>query len=189
MKKVAVLVSQKGTTLDYLIGRNRESGAFCIPLVVADNPCPALDVARRHGLSGLTIRYTNREGFGQQLLSELDLIGGVDLIVMAGFMRILPVAIIRRYEGRVLNSHPSLLPAFPGMRAIRDQLNAKPRPQCSGCSIIEADEGVDTGFVLAQESVPIRADDTEADLRARIQEVEKPLYFEIICEKLRCRTR
>lgn len=101
-----------------------------------------------------------------------------DLVVLAGFMRILGPKVVGRF--RIVNTHPALLPAFPGAHAIRDALAAG--VSTSGVTVHWVDEGVDTGPVIAQVAVPVEPGDDEAGLRARIQAAEKPLYVQAIRE-------
>ena len=101
-----------------------------------------------------------------------------DLVVCAGFMRILSADFLARFHGRVVNTHPALLPSFPGAHAVADALAYGVR--VSGVTVHFVDEGVDTGPVIAQAAVPVEDDDDEASLQARIQGVERPLYVEAV---------
>jgi phosphoribosylglycinamide formyltransferase-1 len=101
-----------------------------------------------------------------------------DLVVCAGFMRILSGAFLARFPQRVVNTHPALLPAFPGAHAVADALAYGVR--VSGVTVHFIDEGVDTGPVIAQAAVPVREGDDEPALQSRIQEVERPLYVEAV---------
>ncbi len=99
---------------------------------------------------------------------------GVDLVVLAGFMRILKGEFLRAYERRVVNIHPSLLPSFPGLEAWKQALDYGVK--CTGVTVHMVDQGIDTGPIVAQAAVAIRDDDTPATLHARIQEAEHDLY-------------
>jgi len=101
-----------------------------------------------------------------------------DLVVCAGFMRILSADFLARFAGRVVNTHPALLPSFPGAHAVADALAYGVR--VSGVTVHFVDEGVDTGPVIAQAAVPVLDDDDEASLHARIQGVEQPLYVQAV---------
>ncbi|MEX2289393.1 MAG: phosphoribosylglycinamide formyltransferase [Mycobacteriales bacterium] len=101
-----------------------------------------------------------------------------DLVVCAGFMRILGADFLTRFPHRVVNTHPALLPAFPGAHAVAEALAYGVR--LTGVTVHLVDEGVDTGPVVAQAAVPVREDDDEASLHARIQDVEQPLYVEAV---------
>ena len=101
-----------------------------------------------------------------------------DLVVLAGFMRLLGPGFLGRFPSRVVNTHPALLPAFPGAHAVADALAYGVK--VSGVTVHLVDEGVDTGPVVAQAAVPVLEDDDEAALQSRIQEVERPLYVDAV---------
>jgi phosphoribosylglycinamide formyltransferase-1 len=105
---------------------------------------------------------------------------GVELVVLAGYMHLLTRAFLDRFPGRIVNVHPSLLPAFPGVRAIEEQLSA--RVAESGATVHVVDEGVDSGPILRQERVPVVAGDTPESLHARIKAVEHRLLPEVVRE-------
>ena len=107
----------------------------------------------------------------------------VDLVVLAGFMRILKGEFLRAFEGRVVNVHPSLLPSFPGLEAWKQALDAGVK--WTGVTVHYVDQGVDSGPIIAQEPVPVREDDTPESLYARIQEVEQILYPKVIGKTLK----
>ncbi len=102
----------------------------------------------------------------------------VDLVVLAGFMRILKGEFLRAFEGRVVNVHPSLLPSFPGLEAWKQALDAGVK--CTGVTVHYVDQGIDSGPIIEQEPVPVREDDTPESLHARIQEVEQVFYPKVI---------
>ena len=102
----------------------------------------------------------------------------VDLVVLAGFMRILKGEFLRAFEGRVVNVHPSLLPSFPGLEAWKQALEAGVK--WTGVTVHYVDQGIDSGPIIAQEPVPVREDDTPESLYARIQEVEQVFYPKVI---------
>ncbi len=102
----------------------------------------------------------------------------VDLVVLAGFMRILKGDFLRHFEGRVVNIHPSLLPSFPGLAAWKQALDYGVK--VTGCTVHLVDQGIDTGPILAQRAVPVRDDDTPATLHERIQVAERELYPAVI---------
>jgi len=107
----------------------------------------------------------------------------VDLVVLAGFMRILKGEFLRAFEGRVVNVHPSLLPSFPGLEAWKQALEAGVK--WTGVTVHYVDQGIDSGTIIAQEPVPVREDDTSESLYARIQEVERIFYPRVIGEILK----
>ena len=107
----------------------------------------------------------------------------VDLVVLAGFMRILKGEFLRAFEGRVVNVHPSLLPSFPGLEAWKQALDAGVK--CTGVTVHYVDQGIDSGLIISQEPVPVRKDDTPESLYVRIQEMEQVLYPRVIEEILK----
>ena len=154
-----------------------------IVLVLSDRPdALILERARRRGIPadvmdcrGYRTRFpeeAQRETAGRLRQA------GVELVCLAGFMRLVKRPLLEAFPGRILNIHPSLLPAFPGVEAWRQALQAGVRE--SGCTVHLVDEGMDTGPVLLQEAVPVLPDDTAETLHARIQEVEHRLYPEAI---------
>jgi phosphoribosylglycinamide formyltransferase-1 len=102
----------------------------------------------------------------------------VDLVVLAGFMRILKGEFLRTFAGRVVNIHPSLLPAFPGLEAWKQALDCGVK--VTGCTVHFVDQGIDSGAIIAQETVPVLAEDTAESLHARIQATERSLYPKVV---------
>jgi formyltetrahydrofolate-dependent phosphoribosylglycinamide formyltransferase len=140
----------------------------------------ALERARTAGVETFTVRlsdHPDRAAWDAALADEL-LRHAPDLVVCAGFMRILGSAVLERFPQRVVNTHPALLPAFPGAHAVREALAHGVK--LTGVTVHLVDEGVDTGPVVAQAAVPVLPGDTEQSLHARIQDVEQPLYVEVI---------
>ena len=176
MIKLAVLCSGRGTDLQSIIDAI-ESGylAAQISVVLTDKPnVGALKRAEVAGIKNICVdrkNFSNRADFEAELLKHLD---GVDLVILAGFMRILSANFVRRYEGRLMNIHPSLLPAFPGAHAHRDVLAYGAK--ISGCTVHFVDEGTDSGPIILQAAVEVREDDTEETLAARVLEQEHKIY-------------
>jgi phosphoribosylglycinamide formyltransferase 1 len=173
--RVAVLASGAGSNLqalldDHVVGPQ-------IVLVVSDNPTAgALDRARGRGVRAVSLdrsRYATREAFDRALEALLE-DEAIEFILLAGFMRILGPGVVRAFSERILNVHPSLLPAFPGAHAPRDALEWGAK--VTGVTIHLVDEEVDHGPIVAQEAVPVLPDDTEETLHARIQGVEHRLF-------------
>jgi phosphoribosylglycinamide formyltransferase 1 len=172
--RVAVLVSGAGTNLQALLD-DPEVRPW-IALVVSDRPgAAALERARSHGVRAefLDPSRDDRSAYGWTLLALLNR-EGIEFVVLAGFMRILAPEVVRAFEGRIVNIHPSLLPAFPGAHAVREALAWGAR--VSGVTVHLVDEEVDHGPIVLQEPVPVEPDDDEASLHARIQKVEHRLY-------------
>lgn len=180
--KVAVLASGSGTILGAMVG-----AGVPIEVVVVDRPCGATDVAESHGLAWVTIERPSfgadfdREAYSRQVADELTK-REVDLVVMAGFGTILGKPMFEAYEGRILNTHPALLPAFRGWHAVDEALAAGVK--VTGCTVHLATEEVDDGPIIAQEAVPVFADDTSQTLHERIKEVERRIYPQAVLEIL-----
>jgi phosphoribosylglycinamide formyltransferase 1 len=171
--RIAVLASGSGTLLHAIVG-----DGVPVALVAADRPCRALEIAAEHGIPAELVERTDwgpsfdRTAYTQQLVKVLRA-HDVDLVVMAGFGTVVP-GVTDAYPGRVLNSHPALLPAFKGWHAVRDALTAGVK--VTGTTIHVATADVDDGPILAQEAVPVLPDDTEETLHERIKQVEWRLY-------------
>ena len=154
-----------------------------VAAVILDRSCPAADVAER---AGVPVEVVERESYGpsfdrpaytHRVVDALKR-HQIDVIAMAGFGTILAPAFFSVYPGRVLNTHPALLPAFKGWHAVRDALAAGVK--VTGCTVHVATEVVDDGPILAQEAVVVEAADSEATLHERIKSVERRLYPETI---------
>ena len=180
MTKLGVMCSGRGTDLQSIIDaiKSGELNAE-ISIVLTDKPnVMALERAAKAGIKNICVdrkKFDNRADFETELLKNLE---GVDLVVLAGFMRILSPEFVRHYEGRLMNIHPSLLPAFPGAHAHRDALNYGVK--VSGCTVHFVDEGTDSGPIILQAAVEVRDDDTEETLSARILEKEHIIYPQAI---------
>jgi phosphoribosylglycinamide formyltransferase 1 len=174
----AVLASGTGTLLEAIL----EDG-LDVQVVVADRPCRALEVATSAGVpTELVLRDTfgstfDRPAYTHRLIEALGA-HGVDVVAMAGFGTIFSAEIFAAFPGRILNTHPALLPAFKGWHAVRDALAAG--VTVTGTTVHIATEAVDDGPILAQQEVPVLPGDTEASLHQRIKVVERRLYPEAI---------
>ncbi len=179
---VAVLCSGRGSNLQAILDACAAPGFPArVALVLSDRErAPALDRAQR---AGVAARFVNPKDFGDRAAFEAALVAelerhGVELVCLAGFMRVLGPEFIRRLQGRIMNVHPSLLPAFPGLAAQRQALAYGVR--VAGATVHFVDEGVDTGPIILQASVPVHPDDTEEALSARIVHEEHRLYPQAI---------
>jgi phosphoribosylglycinamide formyltransferase 1 len=167
-------VSRAGSMLDAILDAGIQP-----EVVIADRPCVALDNAAAAGIPTELVERTSfkadfdREAYTSQLVDALKR-HEIDLVVFAGFGTITSNELYEVYDNRVLNTHPALLPAFKGWHAVRDALAAGVRE--TGCTVHVATLEVDSGPILAQETVPILEGDTEETLHARIKEVERHLY-------------
>ena len=176
MLSVVVLISGSGSNLKALLEAtdNPLFGAKVVA-VGSDNPADGLAHAEHYGIPTFVVSpsaFDSREKWAEVLLANINHFKP-DLVVLAGFMRILPVNFVSALSPNLINTHPSLLPAFPGGHAVRDALNAK--ASVTGVTIHVVDEGVDTGPHIAQASVPVLAEDSEYDLHERIKVVEREL--------------
>ncbi len=175
--RVAVLVSGTGTILEAVL----EAGVP-VRAVLADRPCRALGVAASAFVEPVLLDRRDYGGFGRnfdrarytEALTDALSARGIDVVAMAGFGTVLGACVHDAFGERILNTHPSLLPAFPGWHAVADALAARART--TGCTVHVATAEVDAGPVLAQEEVPVRTGDTEETLHERIKAVERRLY-------------
>jgi phosphoribosylglycinamide formyltransferase 1 len=180
MKKlpIGVLVSGSGSNLQSLIDRVEEGTLDArIRIVVSNNPDAfALKRCEKHSIPVAVIRhadYPDRESFDRKM-AEVLRTNGVELVVMAGFMRILSSWFLKEFPLRIMNIHPALLPAFPGLHVQRQAVLHGVK--FSGCTVHFADEGVDTGPIIIQAVVPVLDDDDEETLAARILKEEHRIY-------------
>jgi phosphoribosylglycinamide formyltransferase-1 len=178
--RLGVLGSGKGSNLDSLAKYcARPESPMEIALVASDvENAGILHLAKNHGLSALFIapgkfRTKLDEEAERRLISGLCE-ANVDLVVLAGFMRILKGEFLRAFSERVINIHPSLLPAFPGLEAWKQALDYGVK--ITGCTVHFVDQGIDSGAIIAQTAVPVLDKDTPETLHARIQQAEWELY-------------
>jgi phosphoribosylglycinamide formyltransferase-1 len=175
---LGVLISGTGTNLQAIIDEI-EAGRLSarIAVVISNRSrAPGLERARRHGLETMVIDhrgFASREEFDRQLAAVLNR-HGVELVVCAGFMRLLSPVMLDAFPNRIMNIHPSLLPAFPGINAQRAALQHGAR--WTGCTVFFVSAGVDDGPIIIQAVVPILPDDDEGRLSARILCQEHRIY-------------
>ncbi|NSW76325.1 MAG: phosphoribosylglycinamide formyltransferase [Candidatus Atribacteria bacterium] len=177
-KKIVVLVSGRGTNLQALIDAVK-NGTIPgrITLVISDNPhAYALERARKENIPTVILDYASFPGKKAYETALLDILTkeGPDLICLAGYMRIVGREIVARYRHRILNIHPSLLPAFPGLEAQKQAVEYGVK--VSGCTVHFVDEGMDTGPIVLQAACPVLDDDTPETLSARILQYEHQIY-------------
>jgi phosphoribosylglycinamide formyltransferase-1 len=177
--RLVVLVSGSGTLLQALI--DSASPEFAITGVISDRADAfGLQRARDAGIATEVVspaQFQDRDAWNAQLASALGALQP-DWIVCAGFMRILGEQVLRAYPGRIINSHPALLPAFPGAHGVRDALAYG--VHVTGCTVHLVDTGVDTGPILAQQAVTIEPDDDEQSLHERIKVVERAMLLQTV---------
>ena len=168
---IGVLVSGTGTNLQALL----DEGLPVVAVASNNTNAQALDRAAQAGIeAGVfpAVEFPSREDRDRELADWLSQ-RGVELVVLAGYMQLLTASFLEPFAGRILNVHPSLLPAFPGTRAVEDALAHGVK--VTGATVHFVDEGVDTGPIVLQEAVDVHPDDTAESLHARIQEVEHRL--------------
>jgi len=179
---IGVLASGRGSNFQSIIDAV-ERGYLRVTLrvLVTDNPAAfAIERAKNHGIEHLVMRpkqFASREDYFERIAAELKR-REVGLVVLAGFMRIVGKPLIDAFPGRIMNIHPALLPSFPGLHGQRQALDYGVK--ISGCTVHFVDEGMDTGPVIIQAAVPVRDDDTEDSLSARILAFEHKIYPEAI---------
>lgn len=178
MKRIGVLASGEGTNLQAIIDAIDEGKvAGKIAVVISDRrEAGALKRAEKKGIRNVffnPLEYKGREDYDSALVAELQW-QKADLIVLAGFMRLLSSVIVNAYPGKIMNIHPSLLPAFPGLDGVKQALQYGVK--VSGCTVHFVDEGLDTGSVILQEAVPVLKEDTEETLHERIHAAEYRSY-------------
>ena len=180
--KIGVLASGSGTNLQSIIDRIEEGNLpVRIACVLSNNTSSsALERAKRHGIPSLHIDhriFSSREAYDAALVETLHEYG-VELVVLAGFMRIITPVLLDAFPAAVMNIHPALLPAFPGLHAQQQALDYGVK--ITGCSVHFVDAGTDTGPVIIQSAVPVMEGDSETSLSARILVEEHHIYPEAI---------
>jgi len=174
MKKVVVLISGRGSNMEAIIRARLPAE---IAAVISNRAGAAgLKVAAEAGVPSQIVderEFSSREAFEEALASAIDQ-HSPDLVALAGFMRVLGADFVRRYSGRMINIHPSLLPAFPGLHTHRRALQEGVK--LHGCTVHFVTPQVDHGPIIVQAAVPVRAGDTEAALAARVLQQEHRIY-------------
>ena len=181
-RRAVVLVSGTGSNLAALLAAHADEayGARVVG-VVSDRPgIRGLDIARDAGVPTAVVRlgdFESRDAWDAAVTRAVAVFEP-DLVVCAGFMKLLGATFLARFGGRTINTHPALLPSFPGAHGVRDALAHGVK--VTGCTVMCVDAGVDTGPILAQVAVDVRDDDDEPTLHERIKAVEAPLLVETV---------
>lgn len=181
--RLVVLVSGSGTNLQALldaIAGDPGYGARIVAVGADREGIAGLERAERAGIPTFVVRvkdYASRDSW-DQALTEATAAFDPDLVVSAGFMKIVGQAFLARFGGRFVNTHPALLPSFPGAHGVRDALAYGAK--VTGCTVHFVDDGVDTGPIIAQGVVEVAQDDTEEALHERIKEVERTLLVDVV---------
>lgn len=180
--KLGVLISGSGTNLQSIID-NIEKGTLnaSIKIVICNNPhCLGITRAQKHALPVAILKHDDfrtREDFDDELIRILKS-NEIDLVVLAGFMRILTPMFLKAFPQKIINIHPALLPSFPGIHGQKDAFEYGVK--FSGCTVHFVDEGVDTGPIIVQSVVPVLQNDTRETLAARILKEEHRIYPQAI---------
>ena len=183
MLRLVVLISGAGSNLRALLDAS-DDAEFPARVVAigADRDAEGLAHAEEFGIPSFVVPYgafDSREAWGDELLDQLRQ-WEADLVILSGFMRLLPPRVVDALSPALLNTHPAYLPESPGAHAVRDALAAGVSE--TGASVIVVDNGVDTGPVLAQRRIPVLPGDTEARLHDRIKVVERELLVEVVLD-------
>ena len=181
-RRIGVLISGRGSNLSAILQRIEAGDLDAeVAVVICNRPgAPGAAMARRHGIETVLLDHrdcSTRAAHDRRMAEVLEA-RDVALVCLAGYMRLLSPWFVGRFRDRILNIHPSLLPAFPGTDAQRTALEAGAK--VSGCTVHFVEEGVDSGPIVLQEAVPVRDDDTPESLAARILEKEHVLYSRAI---------
>jgi len=180
--KLGVLISGNGSNLQSIID-HIEKGSLkaTIKIIISNNPDAfGITRAKKHGIPFVVLKnsdFKSKEEFDSVLIKTLK-DHGVDLVILAGFMRIISPAFLKAFPNRVMNIHPALLPSFPGLHGQRQAWEYGVK--LSGCTVHFVDEGMDTGPIIIQKVVPVQDDDTEETLAARILTEEHKIYPQAI---------
>lgn len=185
--RVAVFASGTGSNFEAIM-ESRER-TFDVVQLVCDQPkAHVIGKAASYGIETIVFNpkeYNSKEQYEAEIIKKLKR-ANVDWVVLAGYMRIVGESLLKAYENRIINIHPSLLPSFPGKDAVGQALEAGVK--VSGVTIHYVDEGIDTGPIIAQEPVTVFEKDTSETLQQRIQQVEHVLYPRVI-EQLTLKSR
>jgi phosphoribosylglycinamide formyltransferase-1 len=180
---LVVLISGGGSNLRALLEAS-EDAEFPARVVAigADRDADGFSHAEEFGIPTFSVALSNfpdREAWGDALLEEIE-IWSPDLVILSGFMKLLPPRVVATLSPRLINTHPAFLPEFPGAHAVRDAITAGAAE--TGASVIVVDNGVDSGPIIAQRRIPILPGDTEASLHDRIKPVERELVIQTVLD-------
>ncbi|MCD2189360.1 phosphoribosylglycinamide formyltransferase [Actinomycetospora soli] len=183
--RVVVLASGSGSLLQALLDEAGTCGVEVVAVVSDRAGIVALDRARAAGVEPVVVTVSDHpdRAAWDAALADTVAAAAPDLVVSAGFMKVLGPAFLARFGGRTINTHPALLPAFPGAHGVRDALAYGVK--VTGATVHLVDDGVDTGAVLAQEAVVVDPDDTEESLHERIKIVERRMLVETVAALVR----
>lgn len=178
---MVVLISGTGSNLAALLEASAAADSpFEIVGVVADVDAAGLAHAERAGVPTAVVRlrdHEDRAAWDRALAASVDTFAP-GLVVLAGFMRLIGAPLLEAHPGKIINTHPALLPSFPGAHGVRDALAHGVK--VTGASVIEVDAGVDSGRILAQRACEVRDEDTEQSLHERIKVLEREMLVEVV---------
>ena len=183
MLKLVVLISGGGSNLRALLEAADDADFPArVVAVGADRPADGFEHAEVFGIPTFSVvrsTFANREAWGDELLEQIRQ-WEPDLVVLSGFMTLLPPAVVEALSPNLINTHPAYLPEFPGAHAVHDALLAGATE--TGASVIVVDNGVDTGPIIVQERIPVLPGDTEVDLHDRIKPIERRLLIQTVLD-------
>ena len=183
MLTLVVLISGGGSNLRALLEASEDADFPArIVAVGADRPADGFEHAEHFGIPTFSVvrsSFQDRESWGQELLEQIQQ-WNPDLVVLSGFMTLLPAAVVDALSPNLINTHPAYLPEFPGAHGVRDALAAGVTE--TGASVIVVDNGVDSGPIISQERIPVEPSDTEATLHERIKPVERRLLIQAVLD-------
>ena len=183
MLSVVVLISGGGSNLRALLEASQDAEFPARVIAIgADRDATGFEHAEQFGIPTFSVALSNfddREQWGDEVLAQIQA-WNPDLVVLSGFMKLLPPRVISALSPRLINTHPAYLPEFPGAHGVRDAIAAGVTE--TGASVIVVDNGVDTGPIVSQERIPVHPGDTEASLHERIKPVERRLLIQAILD-------
>ena len=183
MKNICIFASGTGSNFENIV-KSVENGTIqnaCVPLLICDNPkALVIQKAKHYNINVHKFfpkNYLDKQSYEKEILKKLNY-HNINIIALAGYMRIIGSTILTQYEGKIINIHPSLLPNFPGKNGIKDAYmnNAK----VTGVTVHYVDSGVDTGEIISQKEVPIYTNDTIESLSKKINKAEHELYIQVL---------
>ncbi|MGJ4844541.1 phosphoribosylglycinamide formyltransferase [Leifsonia sp. Le1] len=183
MLSIVVLISGGGSNLRALLEASQDAEFPArVVAVGADRDADGLAHAEEFGIPSFTVPFSSfddRDEWGDELLKQIEQ-WQPDLVILSGFMRLVPPRVVAAFSPNLINTHPAYLPEFPGAHGVRDALAAGVTQ--TGASLIVVDNGVDAGPIISQERVPVHPDDTEAALHERIKPVERRLLIDAVLD-------
>lgn len=182
--RAVALISGGGSNLADLFTRLEATPSAPVEIVAvgSDRPAEGLSHAETRSIPTFVVSladFADRSAWGAALADRIESYAP-DVVILSGFMKLLPPVVVERFSPRLINTHPAYLPEFPGAHAVRDQIAAGVSQ--AGASVIVVDNGVDTGPILARERVAVEPGDTEESLHSRIKHVERQLLWEVLSD-------